>query len=139
MMPDSRIEKAAAIVGKNEDDDYILKPERHAALFSDSIPEPARILRSSDFIFFSIAAFIFSFLATTHIKLVENMKLLEKWMRRRADAEMQRRDDFHRFVSFPMPPADKAEPVLLRLVQLEFFRRFQLDMQLSDYTQKGYS
>jgi len=105
-----------------------------ATLFGQPDQEPlARTL----FIVLSIAAIVFGFLASTHIKLVENMKLLENWMKKRANAEMQRLDYFNRFINCKLSDESASDPVFMRLLQLEFFRRFQLDMQLSYYTQRG--
>ena len=196
-MQTDKIKKAIAIVGENEDEDYVLKPNDHAQLFADEIPELAWTLRSAElegvaarydeydqvalttqnqfktysdkarryvfltagcsalllvsatlfggaddqslarilFIILSAAAIVTGFLASTNIRLVENLKLLEKWMRQRANAEMQRLEYFNRFIRRPVEKS--GDPVLSRLLQLEFFRRFQLDMQLNYYTQRG--
>ena len=193
----NKIEQAIAIVGENAGDDYILKPDRHAGLFADQMPELAQILKRAElaevagryeeadkaaieapspfkkyserarqyvfltaccsalllaaatlfgrpdqqtlartlFIVLSTAAIVAGFLASTHIRLVENMKLLEKWMQHRANAEMQRLDYFNRFIR--RQSAASTDPVLMELLRLEVFRRFQLDMQLTFYTQRG--
>ena len=89
------------------------------------------------FIVISIAAFVSSFIATTYIKLVENLSLLKKWMGSRANAEMQRLSYFEGFVKRSCPQDAGVDPIFLRLLQLEFFRRFQLDMQVSYYTRRG--
>ena len=198
-MTTEKIKKAMTIIGENAGDDYILKPDMHAGLFSDEAPELAWILKSAElegvadkydecdkdaiavqdkfkryserarqwvfltaccsasllvvatlfgksgqeplaktfFIVLSIAAIVFGFLASTHIKLVENMKLLEKWMKKRANAEMQRLDYFNRFINGKLSDDSASDHVFIRLLQLEFFRRFQLDMQLSYYSQRG--
>lgn len=94
-------------------------------------------LSRSLFVILSIAALVSGFLASTHIKLAENMKLFEKWMKNRANAEMQRLDYFERFTNRKPPENDSTDAVFNRLLQLEFFRRFQLDLQLSYYTQRG--
>jgi len=194
-MQREKIEKARAMVGDNQENDYILKPEVHAALFSEQAPELAWVLKSAAlegvanrysgydkqairaqdrfksysrrsmlwvfltaccsasllvvatlfgqlgpealsktlFIGLSIAAIVCGFLASTHIKLAENMKLLENWMTNRANAEMQRLDYFKRFITHQPSDDRSSDPVLIDLVQLEFFRRFQLDMQLNFY------
>ena len=46
-MPSDRIAKARQIVGNNEADDYILKPEMHAKMFADNAPVLAQALQSS--------------------------------------------------------------------------------------------
>jgi len=89
------------------------------------------------FIVISIAAFVSSFIATTYIKLVENLSLLKTWMGSRANAEMQRLGYFGGFVKRRFQADDGADPIFLRLLQLEFFRRFQVDMQLNYYTQRS--
>jgi len=99
-------------------------------------PDEAEVAKTL-FIAISIAAFIASFIATTYIKLVESLSLLKKWMGSRANAEMQRLRYFEGFVKRGFQADAGLDPIALRLLQLEFFRRFQLDMQLNFYTQRS--
>ncbi len=66
------------------------------------------------------------------ISRVRTGKLLEKWMLTRADAEMQRLDYFEKVVQEKNNDT-AAINVPLSLLRFEFFRRFQLDSQLSFY------
>ena len=99
-------------------------------------PDEADLARTL-FVAISIAAFVASFIATSYIKLVENLSLLKKWMGSRAHAEMQRLSYFERFVTRRFQERDGVDPIFMGLLQLEFFRRFQLDMQLNYYTQRS--
>ena len=99
-------------------------------------PDEAALAKTL-FIGISIAAFVASFVATTYIKLVENLSLLKKWMGNRASAEMQRLSYFERFAKHRFQASDGVDPIFVHLLQLEFFRRFQLDMQLNYYTQRS--
>ena len=198
-MQTDRIAETRKIIGKNEEEDYILKPKMYAELFSERAPALSNLLKSSElegiaekysqydqkaiaaqskykawmqrarlwvlltaccsaallavatwfvqpdeadlakmlFIAISIAAFVSSFIATTYIKLVENLSLLKKWMGSRANAEMQRLSYFEHFVKRRFQADDGVDPIFIRLLQLEFFRRFQLDMQLNYYTRRS--
>lgn len=89
------------------------------------------------FILFSISVIVFSYLASTRIKLIKNMKLLERWMKNRSNAEMQRLNYFACFLKQKSSNDTTKDPILFNMLQLEFFRRFQLDMQLSYYKNRG--
>ena len=64
--------------------------------------------------------------ATMFVTMARNAKLLEEWYGRRAEAEAARRDYFERlFLVSPNPE--------LLLLRLEFFRRYQLELQTNFY------
>ena len=64
--------------------------------------------------------------ATMFVTVARNSKLLEEWYGRRAEAEAARRDYFERlFLVSPSPE--------LLLLRLEFFRRYQLELQTNFY------
>jgi len=64
--------------------------------------------------------------ATLFVTVARNAKLLEEWYGRRAEAEAARRDYFERLFLV------SSNPELL-LVRLEFFRRYQLELQTNFY------
>lgn len=66
------------------------------------------------------------------INLIRSGRLLEKWMRNRAEAETQRIDYFNVIVSSRYND-NTSSTVPITLLQLEYFRRFQLDVQLVYY------
>ena len=93
----------------------------------------ARVL----FITLSLAAILFGTLATTWLRLIEGRRLLEEWMKQRANAEMRRLEYFNLITSRKPDDVASPDPTLFRLLQLEFFRRFQLDMQINYYRGRG--
>lgn len=75
-------------------------------------------------------------LGSKDLYTVRHGHLLENWMRKRAAAENARLEYFHAIVETSVPPyADFNIPV--NLFQLEYFRRFQLDVQLAYYCKRG--
>lgn len=95
----------------------------------------ARVL----FIAISLAAILFGTLATTWLRLIEGKRMLEEWMKQRANAEMRRLEYFNLITRYSPGDVQAANPTLFRLVQLEFFRRFQLEMQINYYKGLGRS
>jgi hypothetical protein len=62
-------------------------------------------------------------------------KLLDNWMSARAAAEALRWQYFEKVTSIEEANADSAIPLLL--LQFEYFRRYELDVQLKFYTKRG--
>ncbi|MEO0341491.1 MAG: hypothetical protein AAF242_20055 [Bacteroidota bacterium] len=88
---------------------------------------PDLILRGS-----TILTIIFSGVGTTLIMLIKRLQLLEKWMKNRAQAEDYRMQYFNQ-IAEDLPTQDTR----LHLICLEYFRRYQLDKQLSYYQERG--
>lgn len=105
-----------------------------ATLFGHAIESAlANIL----FILFTIFAIVSGYLTNTWLSLIKNKKLFEKWMNSRANAEMQRLEYFILLVKSTLEGAAKKNAVFNNLLRLEFFRRFQLDMQINYYEERG--
>lgn len=68
-------------------------------------------------------------LARMWIKRIKEGRLLERWMAARADAETERLRYFESITA----GTDSVDPILL----LEYFRRFQLDVQRAYYRNRG--
>ncbi len=77
----------------------------------------------------SVAAAIAGALAAGWIQQIKAGRLLETWMTRRAEAETQRL----RYFDLVVRARALAEPLL----QLEYFRRYQLDVQTLYYGSRG--
>lgn len=75
-------------------------------------------------------------LATKDLFLIKQGKLLEDWMSRRAFAETTRLGYFSAVAQAPAP-ASAANDVSTDLLKLEYFRRFQLDVQRAFYRQRS--
>lgn len=75
--------------------------------------------------------FVLLFLATALNWIMNAGRFFEKWMRRRTDAETARLEYFYRIAS-AKEPTEEGEQALLPL-QLEYFRRYQLDVQRAFY------
>ena len=69
-------------------------------------------------------------LAGIWLNQIGSGKLLERWMEKRAGAETQRLKYFSRVTE----PSDDLET---RVLQLEYFRRFRLDVQRTYYLKRG--
>ncbi|HYE94835.1 MAG TPA: hypothetical protein VD962_01400 [Rubricoccaceae bacterium] len=78
---------------------------------------------------FAIGAVAASALAYMWIREIEDGQLLRRWMTLRAEAESQRLRYFDLLVSGP--------PLEEPLLQLEYFRRYQLDVQRLYYKARG--
>jgi hypothetical protein len=65
---------------------------------------------------------------------LKQQNMLQRWMVSRADAETQRQAYFERVVLVEEPGGNAGIP--LAVLQLEYFRRFQLDVQLRYYDDK---
>jgi hypothetical protein len=63
-------------------------------------------------------------------------RLLEKWMTARAGAETARLNYFEKITS--AQNLDTESPVPLPLLQLEYFRRYQLDLERNYYRNRGH-
>jgi SMODS and SLOG-associating 2TM effector domain 1 len=61
--------------------------------------------------------------------------LLQGWMKSRAEAEARRLLYFAEVTGTPVPPG--ADALECRLLQLEYFRRYQLDAQRAFYARRG--
>ena len=70
--------------------------------------------------------------AAVCISRIRSGGLLEQWMQNRAEAETQRINYFNIIVS-DRQHANTSSTVPVALLQLEYFRRFQLDVQLAYY------
>jgi SMODS and SLOG-associating 2TM effector domain 1 len=62
-------------------------------------------------------------------------KLLDNWVSARAEAEALRWQYFEKATSLEDPSADSPIPLLL--LQFEYFRRYELDVQIKFYTKRG--
>ena len=78
----------------------------------------------------AVAGLISGVVAAVWLNQIGSGKLLEQWMTKRAEAETQRL----RYFSRVSEPSGDAET---RLLQLEYFRRFQLDVQRTYYRARG--
>jgi len=83
----------------------------------------------------SVLAVFCSGAAGVCLNHIRSGNLLAKWMSKRAEAETLRLEYFSEIVEAELPADDKGlKPTLL---QLEYFRRYQLDVQLSYYENRG--
>ena len=67
---------------------------------------------------------------------IRSGELLQQWMRNRAEAETRRLYYFD-LVTGDRPQANISPTIPLPLLQLEYFRRFQLDVQITFYDVRG--
>lgn len=97
------------------------------------------------FVVIGALAILVGGLAATWLYLVQHGNLLELWMKSRADAEA-RRSEYFRLVTARVedassgaddPADDPADDVPLALLQLEYYRRYQLDGQRAWYRRAG--
>jgi hypothetical protein len=80
-----------------------------------------------------VAALVGGALASMWLFRVREGNLVEAWMSGRAHAEGARLEYFATLVGLPDSPSDPP----LGLLKLEYFRRYQLDVQLAYYEQRG--
>ena len=80
----------------------------------------------------SILAIISSAVASVFIMLLKNKKLLSKWMESRSEAEEGRIGYFEKLVK-----KVQGKSVEAHLQLLEYFRRYQIDVQLNFYENKS--
>jgi len=80
-----------------------------------------------------LAALLTGSLASAWLTRVRAGRLLETWMRTRAMAEQARLGYFEAVVD---APADEASDPPLALLALEYFRRYQLDVQIAFFTRR---
>ena len=84
----------------------------------------------------SCGGFIAGGLASRDLYLIRQGSLLEEWMSKRAFAETTRLDYFNSFVNLS-PPTSELSSIPFELLKLEYFRRFQLDVQRAYYRKRG--
>jgi hypothetical protein len=84
----------------------------------------------------SLASVVTGALASKDLLMIKQGQLLEDWMSKRALAETTRLDYFEQ-VAKSTPSAIGSSMPTAPLLQLEYFRRFQLDAQLTFYSQRG--
>lgn len=77
-----------------------------------------------------VSALVAGGLAAMWLFRVREGRLLETWMTRRADAETARLEYFNEVLR---TPGDAPSSIPLALLKLEYFRRYQLDVQLAYY------
>jgi len=77
----------------------------------------------------AILAIVFGGMASALIMLIKGEKMLEKWMKHRAAAEEERISFFE-----TMAELVNDRSAEIQLIVLEYFRRYQLDMQIAYYT-----
>ncbi len=80
---------------------------------------------------FALSGMFFGVVAAILLNVIRSGGLLEKWMQNRANAEMQRLQYFNLVTSNQTNVNSK---IPIRLLQLEYFRRFQLDVQKNYYS-----
>lgn len=87
-------------------------------------------------IIFTLAGMIFGTLGSIWLTIIRSGGLLKKWMQNRAEAEMQRLQFFKLITSKEVKQQDDSS-IPPALFQLEYFRRFQLDVQLAYYENRS--
>ncbi len=101
---------------------FLLVTGSLSGLLSASLRTPLMVVAAG-------GAVVAGALATMWIRQIKEGRLLERWMTSRAEAETARLQYFERVTRDPEP----AEPLL----QLEYFRRYQLDVQRAFYAERG--
>lgn len=84
----------------------------------------------------TIAAFVAGALATMWLFQIRGGSMLERWMTARASAETMRLS-FFLLITNAQPPSGAVSSLPLPLLQLEYFRRYQLDLQIAYYRTRG--
>lgn len=84
----------------------------------------------------TIAASLAGALATMWLFQIRSGALLERWMTARANTETMRLSYFL-LITNAQPPGDVASSLPLPLLQLEYFRRYQLEIQIAFYGTRG--
>ncbi len=100
-------------------------------LVSALLPENPEWLKKGLLVVVGIAGAVCGGLGKMWLSHIEGGKLLEKWMMSRADAETYRLEYFKAVTDTPQSVPDSDPPSLL--LQLEYFRRYQLDVQIAYY------
>lgn len=95
---------------------------------------PADFLRYSEtaLVALGIGAVLVGGLGTMWLYQIQAGKLLEEWMSRRAKAETYRLELFE-LVTIAPEEGEVTSEIPLSLLQLEYFRRYQLDAQIAYY------
>lgn len=95
------------------------------------------ILSEQKWLFYALATagIVIGGLGTMWLYQIREGKLLDEWMRNRARAETRRLAYFSTVITPHAVRQTSALPV--RLQQLEYFRRYQLDVQVSFYRRRG--
>ncbi len=102
-------------------------------------PDNLRILTGNPRTFavsFALCGILFGAGAVILLNLLRTGRLLGQWMQNRAEAEMQRLQYFTLVTSKQVDSKNESN-IPISLLQLEYFRRFQLDVQLNYYTSRG--
>ncbi len=188
MTDDPRL--ARETIGRQEPDDYIIRPTEHAALYQSGAPHLAEVLRSapsataaeeyehynneairaqaefkraagganitilltatlgaavmlvalieiavSDVLVLAlgVTGLIVGAMGAYYNYQLKQRALLRGWMKARAKAETQRAEYFT-VVTNDEPAAGSNAGIPLGLLQLEYFRRYELDVQVTYYT-----
>ena len=84
---------------------------------------------------FSAGSVITGALASKDLFTIRQGRLLENWMTKRAAAESKRLQFFNEVAAAGNPDTGTEIPV--ELLKLEYFRRFQLDVQLAFFTKRS--
>jgi hypothetical protein len=84
----------------------------------------------------SLGSVITGALASKDLVAIRQGHLLESWMSKRASAETARMDYFEKIVESPIG-STAEQPFIMEMLKLEYFRRFQLDVQLAFYSSRG--
>ena len=95
--------------------------------------------RALGVVVFGVAAVACAGLARMWLTQAEGNQLFERWMENRATAETMRLEYFRLAATMTLDTGEGSskDEVPLELVQLEYFRRFQLDVQLAFYEGRG--
>jgi hypothetical protein len=67
---------------------------------------------------------------------LKQTQMFQRWMSARADAEERRREYFRLVANIDPAEAGSSEAVSLPLLQLEYFRRYHLDVQIRYYDER---
>ena len=104
-------------------------------MFGDSFQQ----IKIQEFIFIILSslAMVTSAMAGIWLNLIKRRKLLEKWMNRRSIAEMYRLEYFNLVTNTKFENLKNDEVIFMNLLKLEFFKRFQLDLQINYYNVRG--
>jgi Mg2+ and Co2+ transporter CorA len=95
----------------------------------DYIEKNLHWLPSSLLIISTVSAIVFGAISTALLSIIKNSKLLEKWMEQRSEAE-ELRLNYFKEISL----SEELKTSLDYLTILEYFRRYQLDIQLNFFS-----
>ncbi len=98
-----------------------------------TLPDP---LEHTLLIILGLASVFTGALASRYLYLIKQGHLLETWMSKRASAETARLDYFDAVVRSPMP-STAPNVFSAELLKLEYFRRFQFDVQRVYYRHRS--